>query len=145
MDKMADSQEVHATPATSVAPFSSDAGHDRRIAGSSGISPTGTNRRHPVANVFHKPAPVPEALPRKAVLQMRAQFKVTEITHTVRGVTVLTLAPSFDGSIPKANRLVAGNAPVGSISIEVDPKWADENVAHGSAFYLSNTASGPVV
>lgn len=141
---MVDNQEVHAAP---IAPFSSDAGHDRRIAGSSGISPTGTDRRHPILNAFHKPAVVPAALPARPVITaVRAQFKVTDITHTTRGVTVLVLAPSFDGSIPKANRLLAGNAPVGSISLEVDPKWADANAAHGSTFYLTNaTVNGPVV
>lgn len=89
-----------------------------------------------------KPAPVPEALPHKPFVPMRAQFKVTEITHTTRGVTVLSLNASFDGSIPKENRIAVGNSPKGSLEIEVDPKWAEANVAHGSVFTLVN---GPAV
>ena len=68
---------------------------------------------------------------------MRAQFKVTEISHTTRGVTILYLDANFDGSIPKENRLAVGNSPKGELSIEVDPKWADANVTHGSTFTFS--------
>lgn len=83
---------------------------------------------------------------RRVFIPMRAQFKVTEITHTTRGVTVLTLAASFDGSIPKDNRLAVGNSPKGDLSIDVDPKWADANVSHGSTFTLVNgPAPGPAI
>ena len=74
--------------------------------------------------------------PRKSVMPVRARFIVTEITHTTRGTTVLTLAATHDGDIPAKDRLVPGNNPKGEISIEVADVYALTNVSHGSVYYL---------
>jgi hypothetical protein len=73
----------------------------------------------------------PEKLP------LQACFKVTEITHTTRGVTILKLAASYDGNIPRKNQLMPGARPVGEINLEVPDSWADAGVQHGSTFYLT--------
>jgi hypothetical protein len=73
----------------------------------------------------------PEKLP------LQACFKVTEITHTTRGVTVLQLSASYDGNIPKKNSLMPGARPVGEINIEVPDSWAASGVQHGTTFYLT--------
>jgi hypothetical protein len=112
-------------PVVPLAPYSVAPGHDRRVVGSSNLSPTGKDRRVAVA----KAAPV--ALP------LRARFLVTEINNTSRGATVLTMAASYDGYIPKPQALLPGASPVGSLTIEVDPTWAAKNVSHGSAFLLT--------
>ena|ERR1700683_2119024 len=109
-------------------PYSAAPGHDRRVAGSSNLSPTSKDRRVAVAGKL----PLPVKLP------FRARFVVTEINNTARGATVLTLAAAHDGNIPKGQALLPGASPVGSISIEVDPVYAANNVAHGTAFLLTS-------
>jgi hypothetical protein len=73
----------------------------------------------------------PEKLP------LQACFKVTEITHTTRGVTILKLDASYDGNIPRKNQLMPGARPVGEINLEVPDSWAASGVQHGSTFYLT--------
>ena len=103
---------------------------------------SGTERRnlgspnHPPALVGERrktpwPAPV-KAAPK---VSLRAKFTVSEVTKTGRGVSVLTLGAQHDHTIKGDAVMLPGSVPKGSISIEVDPKYADQ-VPVGSAFYL---------
>jgi hypothetical protein len=70
---------------------------------------------------------------------VRAKFTCTEIMHTQRGVTVLTLAAAYEGVKAGETALIPGASPKGTISIEVGNDWAQKNVVHGSVFYLVST------
>ena len=77
--------------------------------------------------------------PIERFVPMRARLVCSEITHTRRGVTVLTLDVTHDGNIRKEEQLVAGNTPKGQCTIEVNEDWAAKNAPHGAVFYLIST------
>jgi hypothetical protein len=77
--------------------------------------------------------------PIERFVPMRARLVCSEIKHTRRGVTVLTLDVAHDGNIKKEEQLVPGNTPVGTCSIEVNEDWAAKNAPHGAVFYLIST------
>lgn len=99
------------------------------------------NAHHQDSTNEHPPrtaTPDPLSGQRTIRIPLQACFTVTEITHTTRGATVLTLNASYESSIPRKSQLLPGAKPVGEITLEVPDQWALENVHHGTTFFLTS-------
>ena len=108
-----------------------------------------------VINAYPKPGSAPNApAPGIATPKLRLKFKVSEITTTTRGVSLLTLeaaheavvntgtigAPairgsSYVGAPGSVVQFAAPSNPTGTISIGVSPEYAAQ-LSIGAVFYL---------
>jgi hypothetical protein len=115
-------------------------GTERRNLGSSHIPPALTPERRKASWPASTSGPLVGNVNRQNVRDplrqsLRAKFTVSEITKTGRGVTVLTFTAQHDHTIKGDAVLLPGSIPKGSISLEVDPRYA-ESLPIGSMFYL---------
>ncbi len=81
---------------------------------------------------------VPPGARPAARTQVRAKFVVTEITKTFKSGTRLTLGAFHDPAIKGDSVMLSSTNPIGTLSITVDPAWADANIVMGSVFYLAS-------
>jgi len=115
-------------------------GTERRNLGSSHLPPALTPERRKASWPASTSGPLVGNVNRQNVRDplrqtLRAKFTVSEITKTGRGVAVLTFAAQHDHTIKGDAVLLPGSVPKGSISLEVDQRYA-ESLPIGSMFYL---------